>query len=134
MDDLAWPVPQATCALIAQCHLNCCAQNDPPEQVHLSLAGTDHSIMGVSWTSLDQKASVVQYGLGPHLLTESQTGSLVAFTQDSKYTYWNCEYYFLCDAVNLDYAYHYYYCCWRFSISIHIQIRPVGSALCTLRR
>jgi hypothetical protein len=60
MESLAWPLPVAPCALVAQCHVNCCAPNDPPEQVHLSVAGRDPTIMGVAWTSLDQQRSVVQ--------------------------------------------------------------------------
>lgn len=59
--DLHWPIPEALCATFFKCHLNCCASDDPPEQVHLSL-GSSPQVMGVSWVSLNQKASVVQYG------------------------------------------------------------------------
>lgn len=89
MKDLAWPIPLASCALVAKCNVNCCAPNDPPEQVHLSVASNDHSIMGVSWTSLNQTASIVQYGLSPKLLTTSVSGQVSHFTSDTKYTYWN---------------------------------------------
>lgn len=89
MDSLAWPMPVAPCALVAQCHVNCCAPNDPPEQVHLSLASKDHTVMGVSWTSLDQKASVVQYGLSADSLTNEKTGEFRVFTAETKYDYYN---------------------------------------------
>lgn len=76
MEDLAWPIPEAFCATLMQCHLNCCGNNDPPEQVHLSIASTDRSIMGVTWVSLSQARSVVQYGLNAKQLTSSQEGSI----------------------------------------------------------
>lgn len=89
MEDLAWPVPVAICATTRECYVNCCAEEDPPEQVHLSVASSDSSIMGVAWTSLNQKASVVEYGLSSDSLTSSQSGDLVAFTKDTKYSYFN---------------------------------------------
>ena len=65
MDDLAWPVPLAPCALIQQCKVACCAANSPPEQIHLSLGGSkDSSIMGVSWVTLNQSTSIVEFGSG----------------------------------------------------------------------
>lgn len=65
MDDLAWPVPLAPCALIQQCKVPCCAADSPPEQIHLSLGGSkDSSVMGVSWVTLNQSSSIVEFGSG----------------------------------------------------------------------
>lgn len=89
MNDLDWPIPEAMCATVAKCHVNCCHPDDPPEQVHLSVASSDRTIMGVAWTSLNQTGSVVQYGLRPNRLTFSETGRYVAYTTETKYTYWN---------------------------------------------
>lgn len=89
MADLAWPIPLAVCATTRDCYVNCCAAEDPPEQVHLSVASSDRSVMGVAWTSLNQQASVVEYGLSANSLSNSETGDLVAFTKDTKYSYFN---------------------------------------------
>jgi hypothetical protein len=88
MEELAWPIPIAICANVARCSVNCCAAEDPPEQVHLSVSN-DHTIMGVSWTSLNQAASFVEYGLSPKALTFSNIGEYRQFTEDTKYSYWN---------------------------------------------
>lgn len=64
MYDLAWPIPEAICATTGECSVNCCAPNDPAEQVHLSVASKDHTVMGVSWTTLNQRDSIVEYGYG----------------------------------------------------------------------
>lgn len=61
MEDLAWPIPEAVCATLFKCQMNCCGESDPPEQVHLSLAGNDMSVMGVSWVTLNEDNTVVEY-------------------------------------------------------------------------
>jgi predicted phosphohydrolase len=80
MDDLAWPVPLAPCALIRQCKVNCCAPDSPPEQIHLSLAHNDNTVMGVSWVTLDQRVSVVQFGDSPDKLDRESTGTIGTYT------------------------------------------------------
>ena len=80
MESLAWPIPEAMCATIKKCTVNCCAADAPPEQVHLSLAGKDPSVMYVTWTSLNQPASVVQYGLSADALIQSDVGYLDTYT------------------------------------------------------
>lgn len=80
IETLAWPMPLAPCALVAECHVNCCAAGAPPEQVHLSVAGTDSSQMGVAWTTLDAPTSVVQYGTSPDSLDMTATGNVDTYT------------------------------------------------------
>lgn len=80
MDSLAWPLPLAPCALTQQCTVNCCAPDAPPEQVHLSLAAKDRSLMGVSWTTLSAPTSVVHYGLDPKSLDQTVTGNTDTYT------------------------------------------------------
>lgn len=80
MDSLAWPIPEAFCATILQCKVNCCAADTPPEQVHLSLAAKDRSQMAVTWVTLNATASVVQYGLSKDALTKSVEGTVDTYT------------------------------------------------------
>jgi len=62
MDDLAWPVPQATCALMRKCEMSCCREKAGPEQIHLSLGGQP-DMMSVSWVTLEAGEDVyVEYG------------------------------------------------------------------------
>jgi hypothetical protein len=81
MEDLAWPVPEAFCATILQCHVNCCAADAPPEQVHLSLAAKDHSQMAVTWVTLNATATVVEYGLTPRKLDMRSEGTIDTYTR-----------------------------------------------------
>jgi len=74
MDDLAWPIPDAVCATLFKCDMNCCGPDDPPEQVHLSMSSSDLSLMGVTWVTLNIEDSVVQYGLSPSELSMSNSG------------------------------------------------------------
>jgi len=74
MEDLAWPIPDGMCATLYQCKMTCCGPNDPPEQVHLSLASSDKSLMGVSWVTLNEESSVVQYGTSADDLSMSNSG------------------------------------------------------------
>ena len=79
MEDLAWPIPLAPCALIRQCKVQCCAANSPPEQVHLSLPtsnGEDAAYWGVSWVTLDSNASIVVYGTDPSNLNIKSVGTI----------------------------------------------------------
>lgn len=79
MDDLAWPIPDAMCATLFQCKMACCGSNDPPEQVHLSLTSGDYTKMGVSWVTLNDKRSVVQYGLSKASLTSVGDGTISTY-------------------------------------------------------
>lgn len=84
MEDLAWPIPLAPCALIRQCKVQCCAAESPPEQVHLSLPtlnGEDTAYWGVSWVTLDSNASVVTYGTDPNDLNIKSVGTIDTYTQ-----------------------------------------------------
>lgn len=76
---LAWPLSDAVCATVFKCQMNCCGEDDPPEQVHLSLASKDLSIMGVSWVSLNQPASVVEYGLSSTELNAKVDGTITTY-------------------------------------------------------
>ena len=60
MDNLAWDIPIAVCAIGRKCKTPCCAENSI-EQVHLSLSSTDRSEMGVSWVTLHNGDTFVQY-------------------------------------------------------------------------
>jgi hypothetical protein len=80
IETLAWPMPLAPCALVSKCHVDCCAAGAPPEQVHLSLASSDSSLMGVAWTTLEASASVVQYGLTADNLDMTATGAIGTYT------------------------------------------------------
>ena len=65
LDSVEWPYETGICALLGQCQMACCSEHDPPEQVHLSLPKGGHDsydTMGVSWVSLDQAGSFVQWG------------------------------------------------------------------------
>jgi hypothetical protein len=77
MLDLAWPIAPATCGLIRQCEMPCCSPLNIPEQIHLSAAATDRSLMGVTWVTLegDASSSVVEYGLAPHRLSSTTSAS-----------------------------------------------------------
>jgi hypothetical protein len=79
MDDLAWPIPEAFCATLFQCELACCGASDPPEQVHISLVANDHSMMGVSWVTLADKSSVVEYGLSKRSLSSKARGDVSTY-------------------------------------------------------
>lgn len=80
MEDLAWPIPLAMCAMVQKCKVECCGADSPPEQVHLSLASKDHSLMGVTWTTLNQTQSIVQYGLAPDAFTMEVSGTMDTYT------------------------------------------------------
>ena len=64
MDSLAWNIPEATCAMVKKCNINCCDDSNLPEQIKLSLSSHDRTNMGVSWTTLESQAggSQVVYG------------------------------------------------------------------------
>ena len=64
MNSLDWNIPIAVCAIGKQCKTPCCAE-DSIEQVHLSLSSKDRSEMGVSWVTLHNRDSVVQYSTSP---------------------------------------------------------------------
>jgi 3',5'-cyclic AMP phosphodiesterase CpdA len=83
MEDLAWPIPDGICALLFKCQMACCGANDPPEQVHLSYVTNDHSLMGVSWVTLSDKLSVVQYGQSKHLMTSLVRGDISTYRAGS---------------------------------------------------
>ena len=80
MDFLAWPIPQAVCAMIQQCKVNCCAADAAPEQVHLSLTAKDHTKMAVTWVTLNTSASIVEYGSASDNLNMRVEGSLDTYT------------------------------------------------------
>jgi len=79
MEDLAWPIPDGVCALLFKCKMACCGVDDPPEQVHLSYVTNDHSMMGVSWVTLSDKLSVVQYGIAKNLMTSVVRGDISTY-------------------------------------------------------
>lgn len=83
MEDLAWPIPDGICALIFKCQMNCCGVNDPPEQVHLSYVANDHTMMGVSWVTLSDKLSVVQYGQSKNFMTSFTHGDISTYLAGS---------------------------------------------------
>jgi len=81
MEYLTWPIPLGPCALIQQCKVECCAVDSPPEQIHLSRGGTkDSSIMGVSWVTLNQTTSIVEYGSDPSNLNILSVGTVGTYT------------------------------------------------------
>ena len=78
MKNVAWP-DWGLCAFINECSAPCCNEHSSPEQVHLSLAATDRSLMGVSWTTLSGNDSVVEWGTEGHRLTESAQGMVLTY-------------------------------------------------------
>ena len=81
MKSLAWDIPLGACATLKKCKVECCGADSPPEQVHLSLAGEDRSLMGVTWVTLAQNETTVQYGLSPDALSSTVTGGINTYTQ-----------------------------------------------------
>ena len=82
MADLAWPLPLGLCAFIRECSVNCCGSDSPPEQIHLSLVNstTTQSTMAVSWVTLTDEGSVVQYGKSADDLSLLAAGSTLTYT------------------------------------------------------
>lgn len=81
IESLAWPVSLGLCATTGDCQVNCCPANSPPEQIHLSLSSNDHSVMGVSWTTLEGVDSVVRFGLSADSLDSSESGTTLTYTE-----------------------------------------------------
>ena len=81
LNDLAWDVPLGVCATIKKCKVECCGVDSPPEQVHLSLAGEDRSLMGVTWVTLSHNETTVQYGVSQDKLTNTVVGAINTYTQ-----------------------------------------------------
>lgn len=81
ISSLAWPVSLGLCATMNQCQVNCCPVDSPPEQIHLSLAGTDRSLMGVSWVTLAGTDSIVKYGEDKNNLSSINIGSVDTYTK-----------------------------------------------------
>jgi len=81
MKSLAWDIPLGACATLKKCKVECCGADSPPEQVHLSLAGEDRSLMGVTWVTLAQNETTVQYGLSADALSSTITGGTNTYTQ-----------------------------------------------------
>lgn len=75
MINLAWDVPLGACTTLKQCETECCDEDAQPEQVHLSLAADDRSLMGVSWVTLNKNETVVQYGLSADALDQTVSGN-----------------------------------------------------------
>ncbi len=61
--------------------MECCGSQNPPEQVHLSLAAEDRSLMGVSWVTLNKNETFVQYGQSADKLDMSNEGNTMTYTQ-----------------------------------------------------
>jgi predicted MPP superfamily phosphohydrolase len=80
IESLAWPVSLGLCATGGSCQVNCCPANAPPEQIHLSLSSNDHSLMGVSWVTLEGSDSVVKYGTSADFLDKTIDGSVLTYT------------------------------------------------------
>jgi hypothetical protein len=81
ISSLAWPVSLGLCATANKCQVNCCPANSPPEQIHLSLAGTDRSLMGVTWVTLAGTDSYVKFGVDPNDLSMRNVGSVDTYTK-----------------------------------------------------
>ena len=81
MEGLEWDIPLGTCATLKQCKMECCGSQNPPEQVHLSLAAEDRSLMGVSWVTLNKNETFVQYGQSADKLDMSNEGNTMTYTQ-----------------------------------------------------
>ncbi len=50
---LAWDSPEALCALVNKCTINCCETDDKPEQIRLSLTDQVFTEMAVTWSTLN---------------------------------------------------------------------------------
>jgi 3',5'-cyclic AMP phosphodiesterase CpdA len=82
MDSLAWDIPLASCALVHKCKVNCCDASSV-EQVHLSLASSDRSLMGVSWTTLEaQPSSHILYSNNKEAETTLEVGTEGVYEQN----------------------------------------------------
>ena len=80
LKNVAWP-DWGLCALIQECQAPCCNKLSEPEQIHLSLAATDRSLMGVSWVTLSGNSSIVEWGTEKHKLSSRVQGSVVTYTK-----------------------------------------------------
>ena len=81
IESLAWPVSLGLCATGGSCQVNCCPADAPPEQIHLSLSSNDHSVMGVSWVTLEGDDSVVNYGTSADNLDRTVDGTVLTYTK-----------------------------------------------------
>jgi len=79
LNSLAWNVEAVCATFIHSCTIDCCLTNTSPEQIHLSLVGSDPSEMGVTWMTLDETPTTVQWGVGG--LTSSATGNTHTYTK-----------------------------------------------------
>ena len=79
MMSLSWPLPEAICATLLQCSVDCTLDRiQPPAQVHLSFT-SQSSVYGVSWVTYNQTASFVQYGTSPDDLNMLNEGSILTY-------------------------------------------------------
>lgn len=81
LDNLAWPIPLGPCAFFRMCNVNCCDDNNIPEQIHISLAATDRSIMGVTWVTLTGDVSMVQYSTDKDSLSSVAVGTVDTYKE-----------------------------------------------------
>jgi len=81
LETLAWDIPLGTCATLHQCKMECCDEGAAPEQLHLSLASKDRSLMGITWVTLNSNESVVQYGLNADDLSNIAIGEINTYKQ-----------------------------------------------------
>lgn len=78
---LAWPISLGLCATMNECQVNCCPAGASPEQIHLSLASTDKTVMGVSWVTLRGTESIVRYGTDSNNLAQTSVGAVDTYTK-----------------------------------------------------
>ena len=82
LENLAWDIPIAVCATFGKCKTPCCSE-DSIEQIHLSLTSDDRSKMGVSWVTLHDGDTFVQYSTSSDLTENLKevTGKISTYTQ-----------------------------------------------------
>lgn len=79
LDTVAWTPINWCATFVPVCTINCCNTDTAPEQRRLALTGNP-SEMSITWATLNQTASVVQYGLAGGALTNSSTGTVRTYT------------------------------------------------------
>ncbi len=74
-----YPV-RVVCGLAGLCELPCCNGTSAPEQVYITFGDTG-TTMRATWITLNDTASVVQWGRSPSRLTSNATGATTTYTR-----------------------------------------------------
>ncbi len=77
--DNYYPPPVACAMLLNVCKLPCCSTSHAPEQMYATF-GRSSSELRITWVTLDNSSSVVQWGPSADRLTQSSQGFTTTYT------------------------------------------------------